>query len=81
VSYLNSLVLDLVFSKNISVQWGVFQTVVIKQNMRVVTGLCFFARRYLLVTGMTCINSKCMRETRRVLLVLLLRHTHCVLPY
>jgi len=53
VSYLNSLVLDPVFSINISVQWSVFQTVVIKQNMRVVTGLFsffFFARRYLLVT-------------------------------
>lgn len=42
MSYLNSLVLDLVFSKNISIQWGVFQTVVIKQNMRVVTGLFVF---------------------------------------
>ncbi len=55
MSYLNSLVVDLVFSKNISVQWCVFQTVVIKQNMQVVTGLFFvffnfFARRYLLVT-------------------------------
>lgn len=53
VSYLNSLVLDLVFSRNISVQWGVFpdcgnQEKHASSNWFV---FCFFfARPYLLVT-------------------------------